>query len=75
MGELQPELYFLAVGGKFHELVKRTGNATTWTPSMLRRGAWSRPTNPWATLSDAQRARRRLAGLARGTGSVRADCT
>ena len=26
VGELQPELYFLAVGGQFHELVKRTQN-------------------------------------------------
>ena len=26
VGELQPELYFLGVGGQFHDLVKRTKN-------------------------------------------------
>ena len=44
VGELQPELYFLAVSGQFHELVKRRENRLRASRALLRRGAWSRPT-------------------------------
>ena len=77
--ELQPELrsslyiyrvYFLAVSGQFHDLVKRTkiDYVNAEHPPEERLVA-PQP------VGDAQRARRRLAGLVRGTGSGRAKCT
>ena len=70
VGELQLELYFLAVSGQFHELVKRRKNRLRASRACSR-GAPGRA----QPVGKAQRARRRLAGLARGTGSGRAKCT
>ena len=66
-GELQPELYILAVNGQFHDLVKRTKNRLR--ASRARSGEAPGRAQP---VGNAQRARRRLAGFARGTGSGRA---
>ena len=66
-GELQPELYILAVNGQFHDLVKRTKNRLR--ASRARSGEAPGRAQP---MGNAQRARRRLAGFARGTGSGRA---
>ena len=70
VGELQPELYFLAVSGKFHDLVKRTQNQRR--ASRARSGGVPGRAQP---VAFARRARRCLAGLARRTGSELADCT
>ena len=70
VGELQLELYFLAVSGQFHELVKRTKNRLR--ASRARSGEAPGRAQP---VGNAQRARRRLAGLARGTGSGCTKCT
>jgi len=70
VGELEPKTVFLGVGGQFHELVKRTKN---------RRRASRAPSGgaPGRAhlVGNAQRARRRLAGLVRRVGSGRAKCT
>ena len=70
VGELEPELYFLAVSGQFHNLVKRTKNRRRASRA-LSAGAPGRA----HLVGDARHARRCLAGLARGTGSGRAKCT
>ena len=70
VGELQLELYFLAVSGQFHDLVKRTGNRPR--ASRARSGGAPGRAQP---VGNAQRARRRLAGLARRAGRGRAKCT
>ena len=70
VGELQPELYFLAVGGQFHELVKRRKNRLRASRACSR-GAPGRA-HP---VGNARRPRRRLAGLARCAGSGRSKCT
>ena len=70
VGELQPELYFLAVSGQFHDLVKRRKNRLR--ASRARSGGAPGRAH---LVGNAQRPRRRLAGLARGTGSGRADGT
>ena len=67
---IQPELYFLAVSGQFHDLVKRRKNRLRG--SRAPSGGAPGRAHP---VGNAQRARRRLAGLARGTGSGRAKCT
>ena len=69
-GELQPELYILAVNGQFHDLVKRTKNRLR--ASRARSGEAPGRAQP---VGNAQRARRRLAGLVRRVGSGRAKCT
>ena len=70
VGELQLELYFLAVSGQFHELVKRRENRLRASRA-LSGGAPGRA----QPVGNARHARRCLAGLARGTGSGRAKCT
>ena len=70
VGELEPKTVFLGVGGQFHELVERTKNRRS--ASRARSGGAPGRAQP---VGNAQRARRRLAGLARGTGSGRAKCT
>ena len=70
VGELEPELYFLAVSGQFHDLVKRTQNRRRG-----RRARSGEAPGHAQPVGNARRARRRLAGLARGTGSGRANCT
>ena len=69
-GELQPELYFLAVSGQFHDLVKRRKNRLR-----ASRAPSGGPSRRAHLVCNAQRARRRLSGLACGTGSGRAKCT
>ena len=61
---LEPELYFLAVSGQFMILVERTKNRLRGRRA--RSGGAPGRAQP---VGNAQRARRRLAGLARGTGS------
>ena len=70
VGELQPEFYFLAVSGQFHELVKRRKNRLRASRACSR-GAPGRA-HP---VGNARRARRCLAVLTRGTGSGRGECT
>ena len=70
VGELQPELYFLAVSGQFHDLVERRKNRLRG--SRVPSGGAPGRAHP---VGNAQRARRCLAGLARRAGSERADCT
>ena len=61
---------FLGVGGQFHELVKRTKKRRR--ASRVPSGGAPGRAHP---VGNARRPRRRLAGLARRTGSGRADCT
>ena len=70
VGELEPESYFLGAGGQFHDLVKRTKNRLR--ASRARSGGASGRAQP---VAFAQRARRRLAGLARRAGRGRPKCT
>ena len=70
VGELEPELYFLAVSGQFHDLVKRRKNRLR-----ASRAPSGGPSRRAHLVGNAQRARRCLAGLARGTESGRAKCT
>ena len=70
VGELEPEPCFLGVSGGFHHLAKRTENQLRG--SRERSGGASGRAQP---AGNAQRARRRLAGLARRAGRGRAKCT
>jgi len=70
VGELEPKTVFLGVSGQFHELVKR--RETRLRASRARSGG---APGRAQLVALAQRARRRLAGLARRAGSGRADCT
>ena len=70
VGELEPEPCFLGVSGGFHHLAKRTENRLRG--SRERSGGASGRAQP---VGHAQRARRRLAGLARRAGRGRAKCT
>ena len=70
VGELEPEQYFLGVGGSFQDLVRRTKSRLRG--SRERSGGASGRAQP---VGNAQRARRRLAGLARRAGRGRAKCT
>ena len=65
VGELEPELYFLAVSGQFHDLVKRRKNRLRG--SRVPSGGAPGRAHP---VGNAQRARRRLAG-SHGALSVR----
>ena len=70
VGELQPESFFLGVGGQFHDLVKRTENRKSYVdPEHRLRGGASGRAQP---VAFARHARCRLAGLARRTGRGRA---
>ena len=70
VGELEPKTVFLGVGGQFHELVKR------WeTQLRASRGRSGGAPGRAHLVGNAQRARRRLAGLARRAGSGRPNCT
>ena len=66
----QKSVTFLGVSGQFHDLVKRRENRLR--ASRARSGGAPGRAQP---VAFARRARRRLAGLARGTGSGRAKCT
>ena len=70
VGELEPESYFLGVGGQFQDLVKR--RETRLRASRARSGGAPGRAQP---VAFARRARRRLAGLARRAGRGRAKCT
>jgi hypothetical protein len=70
VGELKPKTVFLGVGGQFHELVKRRKNRLR--ASRARSGGAPGRAH---LVGNAQRARRRLAGLVRrvGNGHPNAD--
>ena len=70
VGELEPELYFLAVRGQFYDLVIRTKNRLR--ASRAPSGGAPGRAQP---VAFAQRARRCLARPVRGAGKGRCKCT